>query len=234
MRRVVCLALLAMVVLWSVTIPASGWSNGRGGPNSHGTHDWVLSKALSAPGAKAGWVKKRVALRATDDPDMVDGIDHASGTWWHVWDEWGSTYGGAPEAAEVWFNRARTQYRNGNYRRASRSVGILAHIVGDVAQPMHTDGYLDREDSVHSSYEVAVDSRSEAGDTVYSFNYDGPTGSNPYGRTRRLARGAHPFYSELVNKYSANGYSSRVHRITQRQLNKAANAMADLLRQIRR
>ena len=37
-------------------------------------------------------------MRATDDPDMLDGIDHASGTWWHVYDQWGVTYGGAPEA----------------------------------------------------------------------------------------------------------------------------------------
>ena len=98
---------------------------------------------------------------------------------------------------------------------------------------MHTDGYLDLEDNVHSSYEVAVDYRSEAGDNVYAFDYDGRDNARPYKRTRRLARGAHPFYSELVKKYAANGYGPRVHQITQRQLNKAANAMADLLRQIR-
>ncbi len=44
------------------------------------------------------WVCLRTALRATDDPDVKDGIDHASGTWWHVWDEWGAPYGDAPEA----------------------------------------------------------------------------------------------------------------------------------------
>ena len=234
MRRWAVLLLVLALVPAIGAAPASAWSNGRGGPNSYGSHDWILSQALSAPGARAGWVRDRVALKATDDPDMVDGIDHASGTWWHVWDEWGATYGGAPEAAEIWFDRARAQYRKGNLRRASRSVGILAHIVGDVGQPMHTDGSLDLEDSVHSSYEVAVDTRSEAGDTIYSFNYDGVTAAHPYRRTRRVARDAHQFYSELVNRYANSGYGARVHQITQRQLNKAANAMADLLRQIRR
>ena len=51
------------------------------------------------------WVCLRTALSATDDPDVKNGLDHASGTWWHVWDEWGATYGGAPEAVGVWFRR---------------------------------------------------------------------------------------------------------------------------------
>jgi len=76
------------------------------GPDSYGTHDWVLDKALDALGAKADWVCLHAALKATDDPDTKDGIDHASGTWWHVYDIWGETWGGAPEAAKVWFERA--------------------------------------------------------------------------------------------------------------------------------
>ncbi len=33
----------------------------------------------------------------------------------------------------------------------------MAYLVGDVAQPMHTDGWVDLEDFVHASYEHAVD-----------------------------------------------------------------------------
>lgn len=64
--------------------PVKAWSNGVDGPDTFGTHDWILDKAIKAAGKKADWVKVKVALRATDDPDTVDGIDHASGTWWHV------------------------------------------------------------------------------------------------------------------------------------------------------
>ena len=75
-----------------------GLANGTGRCNSFGTHDWILDKAIEAAGRDASWVKDRVALRATDDPDCKDGIDHASGTWWHVYDRWGDEWGGADEA----------------------------------------------------------------------------------------------------------------------------------------
>jgi hypothetical protein len=59
------------------------------GYNSFGTHDWILREAIRVLGDDANWVCVGRALRATDDPDSVDGIIQASGTWWHVWDEWG-------------------------------------------------------------------------------------------------------------------------------------------------
>jgi hypothetical protein len=60
--------------------------------------------------------------------------------------------------------------------------------------------------------------------------YDGADFARPYGRTLRLARDAHQFYAELVRKYDAHGYSPRVDQVTRRQLNRAANALADLIR----
>jgi hypothetical protein len=152
---------LCFVAICSL-VPSQGalaWSNGANGPNTFGTHDWILREAIEAAGPEAEWVCRREALRATDDPDTVDGIDHASGTWWHVYDEWGSTWGGAPEAVEVWCYRAKTRLENGHPCSASKALGIMAHFVGDVAQPMHTDGWLDREDAVHASYEHAADLR---------------------------------------------------------------------------
>lgn len=226
-RRLVCLLLVA-ACLGALQTPALAWSNGRAGPDSFGTHDWILDRAANAVAAKVPWLRLRVALRATDDPDVRDGIDHASGPWWHVWDEWGATYGGAPEAARVWAQRAARRHAAGRERAASRAVGILAHIVADVAQPMHTDS-SDREDKVHSSYEVAVDGRSERGDGIYAFAFDGLDAARPYARTVAVARQAHLGYSELVRIYDSSGYNRRVHRITQRQLGRAANALADLL-----
>lgn len=226
-RRLVCLVLVA-ACLGALQTPAVGWSNGRAGPDSFGTHDWILDRAAKAVADEIPWLRLRVALRAADDPDVRDGIDHASGTWWHVWDEWGATYGGAPEAARVWAQRAARRHAAGRDRAASRAVGILAHIVGDVAQPMHTDS-SDREDGVHSSYEVAVDGRSERGDGIYAFSFDGLDPARPYARTVAVARQAHLAYRDLVRIYDSSGYTRRVHRITKRQLGRAANALADLL-----
>ena len=216
--------LLTLLVLCGVPAPAHAWSNGTDGCNSFGTHDWVLDRALDAVGDQASWVNRRVALRATDDPDCVDGIDHASASWWHVHDEWGETYGGAPEAAEVWYERMRNRLEAGNERGASRALGIMAHIVGDVAQPMHTDS-RPREDRVHGLYESAVDRRLDE----YRVAYDGHVDAFARARTIKLARAAHHYYFELVRAYDDHSYNDKVHRITRRQLNRAGNAIADLL-----
>lgn len=217
-------AILCAAVVILGAAAARGWSNGVEGPNSYGTHDWILRKAISAAGDDAEWVRVRVALKATDDPDTKDGIDHASGTWWHVYDRWGDEYGGADEAARVWLRRMQRRLEAGRERAASKALGYLAHIVGDVAQPMHTDS-SEKEDGIHSSYESAVDERLER----YRFRYDGANAAKAGPRTRALARVAHKSYWALVDAYDANGYTKKVHRITKRQLNRAANALADLL-----
>lgn len=225
--RLVTIVAGVMVAVASAS-PAGGWANGTGGCNSFGTHDWILKKAIKAAGKKANWVRVRVALRATDDPDCKDGIDHASGTWWHVYDRWGGEWGDADEAAAVWFRRTKRRLANGKKRAASKALGILAHIIGDVAQPMHTDS-SEKEDGVHSPYEDAVDSRIES----YAFGYDGGDRSRGRPRARRVARQAHRKYWPLVHAYDEHGYNTKVHCITKRQLKRAANAMADLITSLR-
>ena len=39
---------------------------------------------------------------------------------------------------------------------------------------------------------------------------------------------SHRYYTRLVRSYDRNGYSRWVHRVTKRQLNRAANAVADV------
>jgi hypothetical protein len=207
-------AALACAVLTATAVgasPALAWSNGLDGPNAYGTHDLILDHALVALGDRADWVCRRAALRATDDPDTEDGIDHASGTWWHVWDEWGETWGGAPEAARVWFERTQRRLDGGKECSASRALGIMSHFVADVAQAMHTDGSLDAEDRVHSAYESAVDSRSETGDDEYGFDFDGVDEASPGARTLRVARQAHRFYGVLVETYDEHGTTTGWH-----------------------
>ena len=80
-------SLLAIALVLAAPMSAQAWSNGVNGYNSFGTHDWILREAIDALGDDASWICLGRALRATDDPDSMDGIDHASGTWWHVSDE---------------------------------------------------------------------------------------------------------------------------------------------------
>jgi hypothetical protein len=176
-------ALVLVLAILAPAPPAGSWSNGTDGCNSFGTHDWILKKAIRAAGEEASWVRMRVALRATDDPDCKDGIDHASGTWWHVYDEWGDEWGGADEATRVWFRRMKRRLEGDRERATSRALGIMSHFVADVGQPMHTDSSK-REDRVHGPYEEAVDRRIPD----YPFRYDGRDAARPAARTRRVAR----------------------------------------------
>lgn len=226
-RALVCSVLSAGLMLVGAA-PALAWSNGVDGYNARGTHDWVLEQALDALGHRADWVCVRAALRATDDPDSKDGLDHASSTWWHVYDVWGEEYGGAPEAVDVWFDRAQQRLARGRECAASKTLGIVAHLLADVAQPMHTDG-RPAEDDVHGPYESAVDARSEPSDDEYAFRFDGVDRTAPYRRTVRIANRAHRAYDDLVRIFEGHGYNGRVGRITKRQLNRAANGLADLI-----
>jgi hypothetical protein len=227
---------VAAVVLTSLAQAgaASAWSNGVNGPDTFGTHDWVLRAALGRVGGKVDWICAGVALRATDDPDTVDGVTYMSSPWWHVYDEWGvDTYGNAPTAVAYWHERARKQWNAGAPCKASRSIGIMAHLIADVAQPMHTDGWLESEEKVHGDYEAGVDQRclSFAG-CRYVFRYDGADDADPAARALAVARHAHPSYAELVKTFYRRGYTKTVDAITRRQLNRAANAVADLLTSI--
>jgi len=107
----------------------------------------------------------------------------------------------------------------------------MGHMLGDVAQPMHTD-QTQAEEAIHSSYESAVDSRCTASACRYRARNDGPTAVGPYMRTRNLAQQAHKSYRALVRGYRRSGYSRRVDEISRRQLDRVANAVADLIRSI--
>ena len=221
---------LALTLSLLASPSAHAWSNGVDGYDSFGTHDWILREAIRALGDDASWVCVGIALRATDDPDSLDGIDLASGTWWHVWDEWGvATWGGGPEAVAFWFDRVRHRLEQGDRCGASRALGIMAHLAGDMAQPMHTDGTSAHEHSAHPAYEHAVDERCTATSCRYEMHFNGRNIVEPYADALATARDAHPFYLRLINAYWAHGYNHVVDQITRRQLDRAANVMADLL-----
>ena len=77
-------------------------------------------------------------------------------------------------------------------------------------------------------YEEAVDSRSGRRAGIYKFHYDGRDPGKPGSKAKHVASVSHRFYTRLVRSYDRNGYSLKVRRITKRQLNRGANAVADV------
>lgn len=238
-RGLAALLAVAGIAVASGPGPASAWSNGPPQESDgFGTHDWFVLVAVEALGARADWVDLDAALTATDDPDHYNNIPFASDHKWHNWDRWGKRrYGRAPRATEIWFRRALRALRDERQEDASRALGTMAHFVSDVANPMHTDGWAPAEDDVHRRYEEAVDERCQGvPDTcIYSFAFDGVSAAvRPWRRTRFVAQSSHPYYAKLVNTFAADGYTrpGLVHRMTKRQLNLGANAVADLIAEI--
>jgi hypothetical protein len=92
---------------------------------------------------------------------------------------------------------------------------------------MHTD-QTSREDGIHSSYEGAVDNRSGKRDGIYRFFYDGRHPGKSGKKAKHVAAASYRLYKSLVRGYDRNGYSPGVHKITKRQLNRGANAVADV------
>jgi hypothetical protein len=234
--RVVAAALVGLVLVASVQPPARAWLNGLPQkPNSFGTHDWVLLKAVQALRPKGRWVWLKVALRATDDPDSIRDIPFASDHKWHNWGPYRGTKGRAPKAVRIWYRRTVHHLDQGRRRKASRTLGIMSHLLSDISQPMHTADSKKEEDA-HLKYEGKVDARCEGSPSacIYRFRYDGPDRARPRKRTLREVRRASPFYSRLISEVIEHGYNDEIHRITRRQLNRAANAIADLITAMRR
>jgi hypothetical protein len=232
----VAAAIVGSLLLPSSQPPARAWLNGLPHrPNSFGTHDWVLLKAVKAVGRKGHWVKLRIALRATDDPDSVRDIPYASDHKWQNWGPYRGTTGKAPKAVRIWYRRTVRHLEHGRRRKASRSLGIMSHLLSDIAQPMHT-AETKKERDQHLRYEGKVDARCEGSPSncIYRFRYDGPDPARPRRRTLREVRRAKPYYSDLIQEVAQDGYNDEIHRITVRQLNRAANAIADLIISMRR
>ncbi len=130
---------------------------------------------------------------------------------------------------QVWVRRVQLKLVQGNTCGVSRTLGIMAHMAGDVAQPMHTDGSSALEGAVLSSFERAVDTRCTAASCIYQMHFDGRDVVDPFAVVVATARAAHPFYFPLINEYERHGYNDAVDRIARRQLDRAADEVADLL-----
>lgn len=205
-----------------------GWANGPDGGNGFGTHDWLFNrawKALDGP----DWIKYRMALRATDNPDTI-----FKDFEFHVYDRWGAKYGRAPKKVQELFDKTVPAYRAGDFETASRLLGRMSHYFSDVNNPLRTDA-SSAENLMRASYERAVSRETSSPDKkLYAFKFDGRDYvSDPAQFTRDVAVLAHADYKALVDEFNRNGMNDKVRAITKRRLNRAANGMADLIYSVR-
>jgi len=229
--RAICCAVLALLVLAVFPAAAFGWCNGPDGPNTFGTHDWVLKEANRLAAKKhAGWVRLSVALPRTDNPDTI-----FHDTWYHCYDVWGSHYGNAPRKVAYYYGKALAARKVGHWRAASRFVGLMAHYYADICNPLHTD-QSDAEEAIHSAYETAAQDYTDApGENRAWVKFNGYTATTNVVRyTKRKAKASHTLYAQLVADYVASGMSAGVVTITQKSMNRAANGLADLIISIKR
>ena len=216
-----------------VALPAAafGWSNGPGGPNTFGTHDWVLKEANRLAAKKhAGWVRLSVALPRTDNPDTV-----FHDTWYHCYDRWGTHYGNAPKKVAYYYGKALAARKAGHWRAASKYVGLMSHYYADICCPLHTDQCA-AEEPIHSAYETAAQEYTDAvGENRAWVKFNGYTPTTNVVRyTKRKAKASHELYAQLVAGYGASGMSAAVVTITQKSMNRAVNGFADLIISIKR
>ena len=229
--RLVTTVLVGCIASLLLPAAALAWCNGPNGPNGFGTHDWVLKEANRLAAKKgADWVRLRVALPHTDDPDTV-----FHDFYYHVYDVWGSHYGNAPKKVAAYYAKALAARKAGNWRAASKWVGIMAHYYADICNPMHTDQCA-AEEAIHSSYESAAQDYTDAPGEHRSwvrFNgYNATTKVTRYVKTTAAA--SHKQYSTLVKGYVAGGMTAAVVSITAKSMNRAANGLADLIISIQR
>jgi hypothetical protein len=171
-------ALLLAVALAGPATPAFGWGNGGGanGGDGYGTHDWIVDAAVAVLDGKASdWFDAEAARLASDDPDTVEDRGTRAE---HVYRDSGRR-GGAVARISLEFDVATAAYQRGvaardagdagaatdAFRDASRHIGLLAHFVGDLAQPFHTATEGIALDSLHFGYEALVGAQQRSPDS---------------------------------------------------------------------
>jgi hypothetical protein len=225
-RRVIIIVTLATLALLAAPPAVQAWANGDHYGNGFGTHDWVLYEANRMAEARGcHWLAWSAAQRVTDDADTK-----IHDTWYHCYDIWGSTYGGAPSRVTRLYSAAVDALSAGDRAKASRKFGLLSHYFSDVCNPTHTDS-SNAEHGMHALFESAVDNRTnDRGEHRSWISFDGiQVRSSAKSATISAARWSHEYYSPLVKGYNANGHSTTVTSITRRCLDRAVNDLADLI-----
>jgi hypothetical protein len=133
--------------------------------------------------------------------------------------------GGAPARIEALFATVLEGLKEEgpDYRKIANDLGLLAHYLSDINQPLHTDD-ADLEGLVHAGYELDVFSRQN----TFSFLDHGRRFFlDPYTETVVMAEAANCYYDQIMESYvGGTGYEG-LERITAIQLQNAVDAITD-------
>jgi hypothetical protein len=164
-------ALLGAVMLGGIAtapVPAAAWSNGKG--DGYGTHDWIIDEGLRVLSDKdVSWFRRTTALIVSDDPDNVEVAANPARKIDHIYRD-GGVRGGAVQritehhAAAVQLHREGTEAQEAGdtaaadaaFDAASRELGLLAHFLGDLLMPHHTNVRGAGLNEEHLQYELLV------------------------------------------------------------------------------
>jgi hypothetical protein len=228
-RRPFAALVLGFALLAGMATPAFGWGNGGNLGDGYGTHDWIISQALKVFGdAPPAWLDVNTALLASDDPDKVFWAVNE-----HVFYEKG--YGrGAVDRITEFYHQALTAHLAGDDLTASISFGWMAHYVGDILQPYHTNYAAVQLDDSHLRYENLVGklTRSPEASPEWSTEDRSPKAVADV-RATAIAAAAYSrkYFPELysVFKVDETVLAPRVMEITGYLLKRASSDLADML-----
>jgi hypothetical protein len=110
-----------------------------------------------------------------------------------------------------------------DYPKLANELGLLAHYMADINQPLHTDK-ADHEGLAHVGYEWDVYQRQ---DQFRFLDHGRRYFLDPYSETVLMAEAANRYYDQIMESYvSGIGYEG-LERITALQLQNAVNAITD-------
>ncbi|MBP7634826.1 zinc dependent phospholipase C family protein, partial [Candidatus Ozemobacteraceae bacterium] len=184
--------LLLPILFAACALPAAAWS--------FHTHRKIVSDALSflpTPFQERFRPHKDLMMKGSTDPDMVikDFMNHV----YHVNSR--SGHDSVMRISEL-FNQAAQQLRErGPGPEAAYTMGLLAHYVADLNQPLHTAGSEAdiAESDYHSRFEKDVQSRMTRIPVPVPTSYEPVT--DPERRVVEMARAAAPHYMRIGAAY---------------------------------
>ena len=129
-----------------------------------GTHDYILEHAIAQAikaGANVSWIDVVEAQQGTADPDYDVAMRARFNSWGHYWFTT-STQGKAPRDVAIIYKEIVAALAAGDRKTASRKLGWIAHMLGDVSMPMHNSSYSNlipvaRQSEMHLAAEADLD-----------------------------------------------------------------------------
>ena len=125
-----------------------------------GTHDYILEHAIAQAiraGADVSWIDVALAQRSTSDADYLAEARQRFYPWGHHWSGTAGA-GKAPRDIGILYKEILDALNAGDQETASRKLGWVAHLMGDLSMPMHVVTYssiipVSRQSGLHQAAE---------------------------------------------------------------------------------